>query len=108
MSAQIVNVPQQQIAYNSSKAGVIHMTHTLAVELAQYNIRVNAVSPGYIFTELTKKRPQDLRNEWARRTPQNRLGTPEDLGSAYIYLASDSARYTTGCNLVVDGGYTLI
>lgn len=108
MSAQIVNVPQQQIAYNSSKAGVIHMTHTLAVELADYGIRVNAVSPGYIFTELTAKRPQELRDDWASRTPQKRLGVPDDLAAAYIYLASDSARYTTGSNIVVDGGYTLI
>lgn len=108
MSAQIVNVPQQQIAYNSSKAGVIHMTHTLAVELAPYGIRVNAVSPGYIFTELTAKRPQQMRDDWAGRTPQGRLGTPEDLAAAYIYLASDHADYTTGCNIVIDGGYTLI
>lgn len=108
MSARIVNVPQRQIAYNSSKAGVVHMTRSLAVELAEYNIRVNAVSPGYIYTELTKKRPQELRDEWVARTPQKRLGVPEDLGSAYIYLACDSAPYTTGCELVVDGGYTIV
>lgn len=108
MGGQTVLVPQQQVAYNSSKAGVIHMTRTLAVELAEHNIRVNAVSPGYIATELIGKRPQELRDTWVERTPQKRMGQPEELGAAYLYLASDGARFTTGCNLVVDGGYTLI
>lgn len=108
MAAKTVLVPQQQIAYNSSKGGVIQMTHTLAVELAEHNIRVNAVSPGYIFTELIKKRPQEMRETWAQRTPQKRLGSPEDLAAAYIYLASNSAGFTTGCNIAVDGGYTLL
>ncbi len=108
MSARIVNVPQQQIAYNSSKGGVVHMTHTLAVELAPYNIRVNCVSPGYMFTEMTKKRPQELRDFWCSRIPQGRMGVPEDLATAYIYLASDFAPYTTGCEIVVDGGYTIV
>ena len=49
-----------------------------------------------------------MRDAWVQRTPQKRMGTPEDLGTAYIYLASDSARFTTGCNIAVDGGYTLI
>ena len=108
MGGMTVLSPQQQIAYNSSKAGVIHMTHTLAVELAEHHIRVNAVSPGYIATELIAKRPQEMRDAWAERTPQKRLGAPEELGAAYLYLASDGARFTTGCNLVVDGGYTLL
>lgn len=108
MGGLTVLVPQQQIAYNSSKAGVIQMTRTLAVELAEHNIRVNAVSPGYIATDLIAKRPEELRTTWAARTPQKRLGMPEDLGAAYLYLASDGAKFTTGCNLVIDGGYTLI
>ncbi len=106
MSAKIVNVPQQQIAYNSSKGGVLHMTRTLAVELAPYGIRVNSVSPGYMFTPMTAKRPQELKDFWIARIPQGRMGTPEDLATAYIYLASDFSRYTTGCDIVVDGGYT--
>lgn len=108
MSAAIVNIPQQQIAYNSSKAGVVHMTHTLAVELAPHHIRVNCVSPGYTLTELTAKRPQEMRDRWASSTPMNRLATPDDLAPAYIYLASDQAGYTTGCNIAIDGGYTII
>lgn len=108
MSALIVNVPQEQIAYNSSKAGVVHMTKTLAVELAKYNIRVNCISPGYMFSEMTAKRPQSLRDFWCERIPVGRMGTPKELGSAVVYLAADSASYTTGCNLVMDGGYTVI
>ena len=106
MSAKIVNVPQQQIAYNSSKGGVLHMTRTLAVELAPHGIRVNSVSPGYMFTPMTAKRPQELKDFWMARIPQGRMGTPEDLATAYIYLASDFSKYTTGCDIVVDGGYT--
>ena len=106
MSAKIVNVPQQQIAYNSSKGGVLHMTRTLAVELAPHGIRVNSVSPGYMFTPMTAKRPQELKDFWMARIPQGRMGTPEDLATAYIYLASDFSKYTTGCDIVVDCGYT--
>lgn len=108
MSALIVNVPQEQIAYNSSKAGVVQMTHSLAVELARYGIRVNSISPGSIFTEMTAKRPKELRDFWCSRIPLGRMGTPEELATGVIYLASDSAGYTTGCNLVMDGGYTII
>ena len=108
MSGVVVNVPQEQIAYNSSKAGVIQMTHSLAMELAKYGIRVNSISPGYMASAMTAKRPQELRDYWCARIPMGRMGTPKEISTGVLYLAADSASYTTGCNLIMDGGYTII
>jgi NAD(P)-dependent dehydrogenase (short-subunit alcohol dehydrogenase family) len=109
MSGLIVNKPQPQVAYNVSKAGVIMLTKSLAAEWADRHVRVNAVSPGYIGTEMTK---EGLKNEtwssvWLEMTPTGRVGEPGDIALAVRYLASDAAKYVTGTNLVVDGGYTL-
>ena len=108
MSGSIVNVPQEQVAYNSSKAAVIHMTHSLAVELAQYGIRVNCISPGYMHSPILDQRPKERLDFWCERIPLNRIGYPKDLATGVTYLMADSAAYTTGCNLVIDGGYTLL
>lgn len=108
MSGLIVNVPQAQIAYNSSKAGVIQMTRSLAVELATHGIRVNSISPGYMKSEMTAQRPQELKDFWNARIPMGRMGTPYELATAVIYLAADSSSYTTGSNIIIDGGYTVL
>lgn len=108
MSGSIVNVPQEQVAYNSSKAAVIHMTHSLAVELAQYGIRVNCISPGYMHSPILDQRPKERLDFWCERIPLKRIGYPKDLATGVIYLMADSSAYTTGCNLVIDGGYTLL
>jgi NAD(P)-dependent dehydrogenase (short-subunit alcohol dehydrogenase family) len=110
MSAHIVNIPQRQIAYNTAKAAVVHMTRTLAVEWAQYNIRVNSISPGYIRTEKIDpdKLPSEIRDLRYKLTPMNRMGLPEELAGAVAYLLSEAASFTTGHDLVVDGGYTCI
>lgn len=107
MSALIVNRPQNQVAYNASKAGVVMLTKSLAVEWAQYGIRVNAISPGYTLTEMTKK-VSHLFPVWKPMIPMGRLCEPEELRGALLFLASDASSYVTGHNLVVDGGYTLI
>ena len=107
MSGMIVNFPQEQVAYNAAKAGVIHLTKSLAAEWAQYSIRVNAVSPGYIGTDMTPPTSRkDWMDEWFARSPIKRLGTPREVAGAVLYLASDLASFTTGANIVVDGGYT--
>ncbi|CUS20965.1 LAQU0S02e02432g1_1 [Lachancea quebecensis] len=113
MSGCIVNNPQPQVAYNMSKAGVIHMARSLACEWARYGIRVNSISPGYIATALTKKvisgSPEGaaLQQEWTSRVPMGRMADPREFVGAMLYLLSSSASsYTTGENLVVDGGYT--
>lgn len=107
MSGMIVNYPQEQVAYNAAKAGVIHLTKSLAAEWAQYSIRVNAVSPGYIGTDMTPPTSRkDWMDEWFARSPVKRLGTPREVAGAVLYLASDAASFTTGANIVVDGGYT--
>lgn len=107
MSGMIVNYPQEQVAYNAAKAGVIHLTKSLAAEWAQYSIRVNAVSPGYIGTDMTPPTSRkDWMDEWFARSPIKRLGTPREVAGAVLYLASDAASFTTGANIVVDGGYT--
>jgi NAD(P)-dependent dehydrogenase (short-subunit alcohol dehydrogenase family) len=108
MSASIVNTPQKQSHYNTSKAGVVMLTKSLAAEWVEYNIRVNCISPGYILTEMNR-RPQvvDLHPAWIERTPMKRLGEVEDLMGAVVYLASDASAYTTGAELICDGGYTL-
>lgn len=108
MSGSIVNVPQWQCSYNASKAAVIHMTHSLAVEWAEYGIRVNSLSPGYIATPMAIDTPQKLRDAWMPLIPMHRMGNPEELIPAILYLASDASSYTTGSDVIVDGAYTCI
>ncbi|KAK6461895.1 peroxisomal 2,4 dienoyl-CoA reductase and sorbitol utilization protein [Scheffersomyces coipomensis] len=104
MSAHIVNVPQLQAAYNVAKAGVLHLSKSLAIEWAAF-ARVNTVSPGYIATELSDFVPDDIKNSWYALTPKGRQGAPRELCGAYLYLASDAATFTTGSDIKVDGGY---
>lgn len=109
MSGVIVNDPQPQCMYNMSKAGVIHLTRSLACEWAKYNIRVNALSPGYILTPLTKNvisGHADMKEAWESKIPQKRMAEPKEFVGSVLYLVSETASsYTTGHNLVVDGGY---
>jgi len=110
MSGSIVNWPQPQVAYNSSKAGIIQLTRSLASEWASRGVRVNCVSPGYIGTEMTQqglRMNPDWGRIWLEGTPMGRLGTPVDVANAVWYLASDAAAFATGSDLVVDGGYTV-
>jgi len=110
MSANIINVPQPQTPYNASKAAVRHMTASLAVEWAKQGIRVNCLSPGYMLTSLTRNildANPALREQWESLTPMGRIGAPEDLKGAIIYLASEASAFTTGIDMVVDGGYCL-
>ena len=105
ISAHIINTPQTIANYCASKGGVLLLTKALAVEWAPYNIRVNCVSPGYMATELVAEM-KNMHEGWISKIPAGRLGVPEDLVGAYLYLLSDAARYTTGTDLIVDGGYT--
>jgi sorbose reductase len=107
ISARTVNVPQKQAIYNTSKAGVVMLTQAMAVEWAPYGIRVNSISPGYMKTEMTLSSMSNLFPAWESLTPLGRLGEPEELQGALIYLASDASSYTIGHDLVVDGGYTI-
>lgn len=109
MSGSIVNVPQPQAPYNASKAAVRHLVSSFAVEWAQHNIRVNNISPGYMFTALTKQiidNNPDLYRQWTSLVPQGKMGRPEDLMGAVVFLLSDASGYVTGADLAVDGGYT--
>lgn len=110
MSGHIVNTPQPQCAYNASKAAVSQLTKSMAVEWAEKNVRVNSVSPGYIGTELITEAPalKPLIEQWTSVTPQKRMGDPDELQGIYLYLASDASTYTTGSDIIVDGGYTSI
>lgn len=108
MSAHIVNVPQPQCAYNASKAGVIQLTKSLAVEWATKGVRVNCISPGYIGTELILAAPhlKALIDQWNAIAPMHRLGKPEELQAIVVYLAGDASSFTTGSDFVVDGAFT--
>lgn len=108
MSGLIANKPQPQSHYNTTKAGVIMLTQSLAAEWADRGVRVNAVSPGYIGTEMTKRGMEtpEWKRVWLDMTPMARVGEPVEIANAVWYLASDAASFATGSNLVVDGGYT--
>ena len=106
LSGSAVNVPQKQAVYNTSKAGVVMLTKSLAVEWAPYGIRVNSISPGYIKTEMTLAGMSHFFPAWESLTPMGRLGEPEELRGAVLFLASDASSYVTGHDLVIDGGYT--
>jgi NAD(P)-dependent dehydrogenase (short-subunit alcohol dehydrogenase family) len=110
MSAHIVNVPQPQCSYNASKAGVIQLTKSLAVEWALKHVRVNSISPGYIGTDLTLNSPslKPLIEQWNAVAPLKRLGRPEELQAIAVYLAGDASAFTTGSDFIIDGAFTCI
>ncbi|KAL0259053.1 Sorbose reductase sou1 [Diplodia seriata] len=106
MSGHIVNIPQLQAAYNAAKAGVIHLCRSLAVEWVNF-ARANSISPGYMATEISDFIPQETKDIWKSKIPMGREGEAYELKGAYLYLASDASSYTTGADILVDGGYAL-
>ena len=108
MSGHIVNVPQPQCAYNASKAGVIQLTKSLAIEWAKRGVRVNSISPGYIGTELVNSSDflVPLIEKWNAMAPMGRLGRPEELQSICVYLAGDTSSFITGSDFIIDGAFT--
>jgi 3-oxoacyl-[acyl-carrier protein] reductase len=96
-----------QTNYVASKAGVIGMTRTWARELGKYNIRVNAVAPGFIATDMIKSMPPDILDNMISHTPMRRVGQAEDVANAYFWLASDEAGFVHGAVLSVDGGMVI-
>lgn len=107
MSGQIVNRPQWQPAYNASKAAVHHLTKSLAAEWAPLGIRVNAIAPGYVNTEMAPVDVPEFRRYWVEDAPQQRYATPEEIAPSVVYLASPASAFMTGSVLVIDGGYTV-
>lgn len=93
-----------QTNYVATKAGVVGMTKVWARELGRYGIRVNAVAPGYILTDMLKQVPEDVLATMATHVPLKRLGQPEDIANVYSFLASDEAAYINGAVIRVDGG----
>lgn len=107
ISSMIVNRPQWQPAYNASKAAVHQLTKSLAAEWAPHNIRVNALAPGYVKTEMAPVDEPHFRRYWVEDAPMQRYALPAEIGPSLVYLASDASSFMTGSVLVVDGGYTL-
>ena len=108
ISGIVSNIPQQQSVYNASKAAVHMLTKSLASDFADKNIRVNALAPGYIKTDMTKlsKENELWHPTWKEMTPLNRMGEADEVASAALFLCSPASSYITGEILVVDGGYT--
>jgi NAD(P)-dependent dehydrogenase (short-subunit alcohol dehydrogenase family) len=106
MSGTIVNRGLLQVHYNASKAGVIHLSKSLAMEWADRGIRVNAISPGYTLTPMNL-RPEvaEQTKKFAADTPMGRMATPEEMVGPAVFLASQASSFVTGIDLVVDGGF---
>lgn len=96
-----------QTNYAATKAGVINFTKTWSRELGKYGIRVNAVAPGFIATDMVKAMPQKVLEGMSAHTPLGTLGEPEDIANAYVWLASDAAKFVSGAVLSVDGGLVM-
>ncbi|EGV65214.1 NADP-mannitol dehydrogenase [Yamadazyma tenuis] len=105
-AGHIVTVPLDQAAYNASKAALIQIAKSLAIEWVGF-ARVNAISPGYIATEIAKHIPLELKEKWWSLIPMGREGLPKELVGGFLYFASDASTFTTGSDLIIDGGYTV-
>ncbi|EHK99727.1 putative NADP-dependent mannitol dehydrogenase [Glarea lozoyensis 74030] len=104
MSGHIANFPQEQTSYNVAKAGCIHMAKSLANEWRDF-ARVNTISPGYIDTGLSDFVAKETQDLWKSMIPMGRNGDAKELKGAYVYLVSDASTYTTGSDILIDGGY---
>jgi len=103
-----LRVAPQMLAYATAKAALIQLTEVLAIEWARYNIRVNAIAPGYIQTEINAGLFETERGKaLIKRVPQQRIGAPSDLDGALLLLASDAGSFMTGSTVVVDGGHVV-
>ncbi len=107
MSGAIVNRPQMQPAYNASKAAVHHLTRSLAAEWGPFGIRVNALAPGYVKTEIAPVDEPRFRQHWIEDAPLQRYATPEEIVPTLLHLVGDGADFMTGSVVFIDGGYTL-
>ncbi len=105
-SVQGVNGSSCESVYSASKAGMLGLTQALASELGQYNIRVNAIAPGFIETEMTSHFTKEEKEKMAQLSPLNRLGNPSDIAPLALFLASDKASFITGECITVSGGVT--
>jgi NAD(P)-dependent dehydrogenase (short-subunit alcohol dehydrogenase family) len=111
MSAQVVNLPQHQASYHASKAGVEMLTKALAVEWAPIGIRVNAIAPGYMLSEMTRQfttANPELAERWLNMIPAGRMGEPADLEALVVFLCSARSSYLMGQSIVIDGAYTAV
>ncbi|KAI1824766.1 short chain dehydrogenase [Xylaria intraflava] len=104
MSGHIANIPQKQAVYNASKAAAIHACKSFALEWTGF-ARANSVSPGYIKTDISTFVPEETKKVFKDKIPMGREGEPGELKGVYLYLASDASSYTTGTDIIVDGGY---
>lgn len=107
ISAMIVNRPQWQPGYNASKAAVHQLTKSLAAEWAPYGVRVNALAPGYVKTDMAPVDEPQFRRMWIEDAAMQRYASVEEISPLVVFLASDAASFMTGSVLVADGGYTL-
>lgn len=108
ISGHVANYPQLQVAYNASKAAVHQMSRVMAFEYAARGIRVNALAPGYVVSDMTAGgiANPEWNRIWTEGTPMGRFARPEEMATCALFLASDAASYVTGAVLVADGGYT--
>jgi NAD(P)-dependent dehydrogenase (short-subunit alcohol dehydrogenase family) len=106
MSAHIANIPQNVAHYAASKAGVIQLTRSMAAEWGPYNVRVNVISPGYHMTEMAAQFTE-MHKQWIPLIPMGRMADCVELAGIVVFLASEASSYTTGAEIITDGGYTL-
>jgi len=107
-AAIMAPTPQPQASYNASKAGLVMLTKSLANEFIKHGIRVNSISPGYVLTDMTSHTRADWIEKWLLSIPKGRMGTPDELAPALIYLFSDASQFTVGSDVIVDGGASVI